>query len=79
MRVSKPIEIDAGPYLLRLEGSILTVTQRVKHIEANNQGPVETYDKIPFERTIGGSSCEGVESYPWDVVAHLMRELAKNA
>lgn len=76
MKISKPIEIVANNYTLRLEGSVLTVTAISRNVHAN---PAEEIRWPSFDRMTGGSYNGDIEGHPWDIVADLMREVAKDA
>lgn len=74
MKISKPIEIVTDKYTLRLEDSILTVTVISRNVHAN---PVEEIRWPSFERMTGGNYNGDIKGHPWDIVADLMREIAK--
>lgn len=74
MKISKPIELDAGPYKLRLDGSILTMSKRIS--SPQYQEPT-TYEWTEEVEESASHSMSDMNLNPWAVIADLMRKLAE--
>lgn len=75
MKVSKPIEIEMPTYILRLEGSILTITPIAIHTDAGH-GPTTRTLCDPVQR-MASFGLDSADKHPEAIIADLMRELAK--
>jgi hypothetical protein len=74
MTISKPIEIETTTYRLRLEGSVLTITPILVHIEPGERTLRELGPEVQRMASRGN---DNPDEWSWAIVADLMRELAK--